>query len=408
MPDKKFKIMSVVGTRPALIRMHKLLALLDEHQEAKNYEHVFVHTGQHFDRELDGIFYEQMGIRQPDYNLGVGKILKQQGGPQSFEYQMSVLFPEISKLLEKERPNLVVYLGDTNTELSAIVVSRHSIPIAHIEAGGRSYDWRMPEEKNRTIIDHLADICYSYVPRYREILLQEGLPEFRIKVIGNIIYDAVESFLPLAEKSPILEENFLTSGSYILVTLHREENINEKIGLEEKLNGLIKLAKEHPVVWPIMPRVKANLENFGLWDALKNSGIKLIKPQGYLEFLKLQKYAKVVISDSGSVQEEALILGVPCVVARTSTERPETLLAGAGILANTDLYQNTLKALAVTKSWDKYALNPTRQSPSVIIFEDLMDKIQNGFFKASRSYDWLKSSRFVREACGNFDSFKKS
>lgn len=397
MDTKKFKIVTMVGIRPSLIRMSGVIDLLDKNKEKYNYEHIFVHTGQHFDYELDEVFYEQMKIRKPDFNLEVGKTVKENGGPTTFEYQMGVLFPRVAEMLEKVKPDLVVYVGDTNTELSSIVVSRHNVPVAHIESGGRSYDWRMPEEKVRTITDHLSDVCYAYTQRYKDILLSEGISENRIKIIGNIIYDPTEKFIELAENSSVLEDHNLEKKNYILVTLHREENTDYPEELQAKLKDLIRLSQEFKIVWPLMPRVRKNLEKFGLWEKLQNSGIIITKPQGYLEFLKLQKYAKVIITDSGSVQEESLILGTPCLVSRLATERPETIAAGATIMANTNMYENALKALALPLTWDKNALNPTGKSPSLNIFEDIMEKMQNGFFKNSRSYEALKSNPIVRE-----------
>lgn len=396
----KFKLVTLLGIRPDLIRMFKLLKLLDEGQGKHNYEHLFMHTGQHFDYELDGVFYEELGVRKPDFNMGVGKTLKEQGGPTTHAYQTALLFERTAEMLEKFRPDAVMYLGDTNSVLSSAVVARYGIPVIHIEAGGRSYDWRMPEEKNRIIIDHMSDVLYSYVSRYREILESEGVPSFRIKVIGNIIHDAIDEFLPRAEKTDVMNKLNVKSGTYALVTLHREENTSTKEELSAKLTDLVKLSKEIPVVFPLMPRVKANLEKFGLNNMSTDSNIQFTKPLGFLEFLKLEKHAKLTISDSGTVQEESLILGVPSLITRLSTERPETIAAGATILDNTNLYENALKAMKLDTDWDRFVLNPEKTSPSEVVFKDLMDKINNNYFKESRKYDNIKDNPLVQQAYG--------
>lgn len=395
---KKFKLVTLLGIRPDIIRMFKLIKLLDDNQEKYGYEHIFAHTGQHFDHELDGVFYEQLGVRKPDVNFNVGKILKEGGGATTFEHQLGLSLKKLTEFIETEKPDAIMYLGDTNSVLSSIVVARNNVPVIHLEAGGRSFDWRMPEEKCRIVIDHMSDALYSYMPRYKDMLLAEGVADFRIKVIGNIIYDAVEQFLPIADKSLILEECKLKPQDYVLVTLHREENTSDLEKLKEKTKGLIALAKEEKIIWPLMPRVKNNLEKIGLLQEIEGAGIIVTKPLGYFEFLKLQKEAKLIISDSGTVQEEALILGVPALISRLATERPETIEAGATILANDNLYENAKKAMALNKNWDKTVLNPEGGSPSQRVFDDLMEKIQSGFFKKSRQFEAIKDNKFVREA----------
>lgn len=180
--------------------------------------------------------------------------------------------------------------------------------------------------------------------------------------------------------------------------MHREENTSDLEKLKEKAKGLIALAKEEKIIWPLMPRVKNNLEKIGLLQEIEGAGIIVTKPLGYFEFLKLQKEAKLIISDSGTVQEEALILGVPALISRLATERPETIEAGATILANDNLYENAKKAMALNKNWDKTVLNPEGGSPSQRVFDDLMEKIQSGFFKKSRQFEAIKDNKFVREA----------
>lgn len=397
---KKFKLVTLLGIRPDLIRMFKLIDLLDKGQRGHGYEHVFMHTGQHFDYELDGVFYEELKLRKPDFNLNVGKTLKERGGATGHAYQTALLFERTAEMLEKYQPDAVLYLGDTNSVLSSVIVARYGIPVIHIEGGGRSYDWRMPEEKNRIVIDHLSDMIYCYLPRYREILLKEGIPPFRIKAVGNIIVDAINAFLPRAEKSDILKKLNIKPGEYCAVTLHREENTVNKEIFSEKIADLIRLSEKLPVVLPVMPRVKGLLEEFSLMDKLAKSKVITTEPLGFLEFLKLEKEARIIVSDSGTVQEEALILGVPCLISRLSTERPETITAGATILDNIKLYENALKLLDMKRDWDRAVLNPTGHSPSVAVYDDLVEKIKTDFFKKNRLYDFTEQDILVQQAYG--------
>lgn len=395
---KQFKLVTLLGIRPDIIRMHKLMRLLDDGQNEYNYKHIFAHTGQHFDYELDEVFYKELGVKKPDVNFNVGRILKESGGPTTHPYQTALLFQKLTEFIEKEKPDAIMYLGDTNGVVSSIIPARYQIPVIHIEGGGRSFDWRMPEEKDRIIIDHLSDMIYCYLPRYKDILLSEGIPDYRVKVIGNIIDDALKSFLPMSEKSAILEKLKLQKHSYALVTIHREENTENKEELTAKINGLVQLAKDMPVVFPVMPRVKKAIDKFGLSPILDNTNIIQTRPLGFLDFLHLEKHAKVIITDSGTVQEEALILGVPCLVTRLSTERPETIQAGATILANNNLYENVQKALALKKDWDRTILNPFKTSPSEVVFQDIIEKIKSDFFKTSRGFEFIKTNPFVRDA----------
>ncbi len=401
MNNKKFKLITLLGIRPDIIRMFKLIKLLDDGQKIHNYKHIFAHTGQHFDYELDQIFYRELGVRPPDWNMQIGKILKESGGLTNFAYQSALLFQKTFEMIEKFSPDAVLYLGDTNSVLSSIIVSRLSVPVIHIEAGGRSFDWRMPEEKNRIIIDHLSDALYCYMPRHRNILINEGIQSDRIKVVGNIIYDALDKFIIKSDKSNILSNLKLKKNNYILVTLHREENSSEKNILSEKIKDLIKLSKKYTIIFPLMPRVKQNLIKFSLYNNLIKSKIILTNPLGYFDFLKLQKNAQLIITDSGTVQEEAMILGVPALVTRRSTERPETIKVGATIQSENNLYKNAIKAMGLKINWDKKILNPTGKSPSLNIYNDLIKKIKNNYFKKSREYKNIKN-KFINEAYGKF------
>src|SRR6266568_2571026 len=231
---KNFKLLTLLGIRPDIVRMHKLLALLDRGQAQYGYHHIYAHSGQHFDYQLDGVFHRQLNVRSPKPNLRTGRTLKRTGET-SHVHQSALLFQKTAQMLERLRPDAVLYLGDTNTVLSAIIVAKYNIPVIHIEGGGRSFDWRMPEEKNRIIIDHLSDLVYCYLDRYKHLLLSEGIPEFRIATVGNIIVDALSSFLPEAETNPVLRKLGLIEKRYALCTLHREETIDDLEILGDKL-----------------------------------------------------------------------------------------------------------------------------------------------------------------------------
>jgi UDP-N-acetylglucosamine 2-epimerase (non-hydrolysing) len=258
----------------------------------------------------------------------------------------------------------------------------------------------MPEEKNRIIIDHLSDVIYCYLERYKQILLAEGVAEHRVVTVGNVIIDALEQFLPEARQRPILRSLGVESKKYALCTLHREENIENRRILEEKVRGLRQLSRLLPVVFPLMPRVRARLRTFGLANLLKSPGIILTEPLGFLDFLKLEAEAKMIVTDSGTVQEEALLLGVSCLVTRRSTERPETIAAGASILAEGDLYSNAQRVLQMVPHWDRTVLNPIGGSPSERIYKDLLNRFRSGYFARSRTLAMLEENQFVREAYG--------
>lgn len=400
---KKFKLLTLLGIRPDYIRMYKLIKLLDENKN--DLEHVLVHSGQHYDLELFGNFLKEFNIRQPDYDLGVGLSLKEKG-IFNHAYQVALLNERLYDLLEKIKPDAVMYLGDTNTVLSSVTVARCSIPVIHLEAGGRSFDWRMPEEKNRVVIDHLSDALYSYLPRYKEILISEGIDDFRVKVIGNIIVDAVDDYNQKADESGILNSLEIQEKNFILVTLHREENVSLKEILENKLSDILKFAKENklPVVFPIMSRTQALIEKFNLNYILDDPIFIKTKPLGFFDFLRLEKSARLVISDSGTVQEETLILGTPCVIARRSTERPETIWAGATILEGQEgpntLYNKIVEAYNIPTDWDRNVLNPEGGSPSQRTYEDIINKIKSGYFESSRRFDAIKHNPFAKGAYG--------
>lgn len=397
----KFRLVTLLGIRPDYIRMYKVIRLLDAHKG--NFEHILVHSGQHYDPELFGVFLKELQTRKPDIDLQIGLTLKKQG-ISSHVHQVALLTERVYDLVQKVRPDAVMFLGDTNTVLSSVTVARCGVPVIHLEAGGRSFDWRMPEEKNRVVADHISDALYSYLQRYKDQLLAEGIEDFRVTVIGNIIVDPLTEFAKEIDSSSILKELSIKEQQFILLTLHREENISTREILHNKFGDILRFAKDKklPVVIPVMPRTGEAIEKFGLTKLINDPAWIKTKPLGFFDFSKLEKTARLIVSDSGTVQEDALIAGTPCVIARRSTERPETIWAGATILEGFEgketLYKSMAKAWNMPTDWDRTVLNPQGGSPSDRVYQDLVKKIETDYFGQSRSFATLKNSRFVRDA----------
>ena len=315
------KLAIVLGTRPEIIKMAPVIRELERRQE--NY--FILHTGQHYSYRLDKIFFEQLKLPQPRYNLDVGS--------GSHAVETGKILIGIEKVLLGEKPDIVLVEGDTNSVLAAaLAAAKLHIKVGHVEAGLRSYDRNMPEEINRILTDHLADHLYAPTPKAREILLSEGIPDRNIFVTGNTIVDAVFQNLETAQENPeALSALHLKPQGFFLLTLHREENVDDPARLASILKGLKKAAMKFrlPVVYPIHPRTRKRLNQFGI----EPQSLRLIEPVDFLDFLQLERNAGLIITDSGGIQEEACILGVPCVTVRDNTERPETVESGANILA---------------------------------------------------------------------------
>ncbi|MCJ7654285.1 MAG: UDP-N-acetylglucosamine 2-epimerase (non-hydrolyzing) [Dehalococcoidia bacterium] len=311
----------ILGTRPEIIKMSPIIRECNR----LGLDYFILHTGQHYSYNLDKIFFEQLGLPSPKYNIGVGS------GTHAEETGKMLI--GIEKVLLKEKPDVVLVEGDTNTILAgALVASKLHVKIGHVEAGLRSYDRQMPEEINRTLADHCSDYLFAPTEKAKAILLGEGISEDKIFVTGNTIVDAVYQNLDIAEKEVnTLDTLHLTSKGYFLVTLHRQENVDNLARFAQILEGLDRVASEFglPVVYPIHPRSRKMMTQFGL----EPRSTKIIEPLDFLGFLQLESNAKLILTDSGGVQEEACILKVPCVTLRDNTERPETIEVGANILA---------------------------------------------------------------------------
>ena len=308
--------MTVVGTRPEIIRLSCVIQKLEA---STAINHVLVHTGQNYDYELNEIFFKDFDLRQPDYVLNSAT-----GSPMS---TIGSILTHIDPILEKEQPEAFLVLGDTNSCLAALAAKRRKIPIFHMEAGNRCFDQRVPEETNRKIVDHIADINLPYSTIAREYLLREGLPADRIIKTGSPMYEVLASKKEAIEASSILEDLGLIKDQYFVVSAHREENINNDTNFIDLMTSLNAIAEKYQlrIIFSTHPRTKAMVESKGL---TLNNLIEFHKPFGFVDFIKLQKEAKVVLSDSGTISEETSILGLKALNIREAHERPEAMEEG--------------------------------------------------------------------------------
>lgn len=319
------EIAFVLGTRPEIIK----LAPVVRECERRSIPFTIVHTGQHYSDELDEVFFEDLKLPEPDHHLGVGS--------GSHGEQTGAMVAEIEEVLLAEQPDVVLAQGDTNSVLAAaIAASKLDVELGHVEAGLRSFDREMPEETNRVLTDHAADYLFAPTEEAAAHLEDEGLPAARIFTTGNTIVDAVQQHRQLSEDgSAIMDELGLVSGEFLLLTAHRAENVDDGERFARILDGVERLAStaDVDVVYPIHPRAEGNVESFALQVP---DAIETITPLDFLDFLKLESAAALVVTDSGGVQEETCILQTPCVTVRDSTERPETLDVGSNRLVGTD------------------------------------------------------------------------
>lgn len=316
------KVLTVVGTRPEIIRLSRVMSLLDKHTD-----HVIAHTGQNYDYELNEIFFKDLELRKPDYFLNVDV--------SSLEASVGDIIRKSGELLRKEKPDALLVLGDTNSCLSAYMAKRLHIPIFHMEAGNRCFDFNVPEEINRRVIDHISDFNLVYTEHARRHLISEGLPHRRIYLTGSPMFEVLNYYKPKIEESKILENLSLQEpaiGNYFLVSTHREENVDNQKNLHKILSVLNRLCEIYnlPVVVSTHPRTRKRLED--VTDIKINPLIQFLKPFGFLDYNKLQMCAKCTLSDSGTISEESSILNFPAISLRQSMERPEAQDAGTIIL----------------------------------------------------------------------------
>lgn len=321
------KIVSVVGARPNFMKIAPIIRAV---ASQRSMEHLLVHTGQHYDEKMSKSFFKDLGIPKPDVNLEVGS--------GSHARQTAEIMMRFEPVLLKYKPDLMIVVGDVNSTLAcSVVASKLRVAVAHVEAGLRSLDRDMPEEINRLVTDAITDIFFTTSPDADQNLIKEGIAKNRIFFVGNVMIDTLMHNLTKASQSHILQNLDLKPRRYALLTMHRPSNVDDPKILKRLASALTTINQDIPVVFPMHPRTRHNLKN----PALKNlsdqlSHLKLIEPLGYLDFLSLMKNAKFVLTDSGGIQEETTVLGIPCLTLRENTERPITITQGTNVLVGSD------------------------------------------------------------------------
>jgi UDP-N-acetyl-L-fucosamine synthase len=318
------KVMTIVGTRPEIIRLSRVLFLLDKH-----VDHVIVHTGQNYDYELNEIFFEELGLRKPDHFLGVDT--------SSLGAVLGGILIRAEEVMKAERPDAVLILGDTNSSIAGIIAKRMKIPIYHMEAGNRCFDLNVPEEINRKIIDHIADFNLVYTEHARRHLISEGLPHRRIYLTGSPMYEVLNFYEDRINESKVLEKLQIAPNEYFLVSVHREENVDNRDNLLKIIVILNELVKRYnkPVIVSTHPRTRNRLEKL---DSIGiDNRIQFLKPFGFYDFIQLQKNAICTLSDSGTISEESAMLSFPAITLRNAFERPEALDSGTIVLTGFDV-----------------------------------------------------------------------
>ena len=342
----KLHVVSVLGTRPEIIRLSRVLAKLDDH-----CKHTIVHTGQNYDYELNQIFFDDLGVRKPNYFLNAA-------GKNASETIGQIIIA-VDGVLEKEQPDALLVLGDTNSCLSAIPAKRRKIPIFHMEAGNRCFDMRVPEEINRRIVDHTADINLTYSDIAREYLLAEGLPADRIIKTGSPMCEVLTHYADVIEASVVLSRLELTSGKYFVVSAHREENVDSDVNLEKLALSLNMVAETYgePVIVSTHPRTQNRIHSQNIQF---HPLVQLLKPLGFRDYVKLQKEARAVLSDSGTINEESSILNFPALNLREAHERPEGMEEAAVMMVGLEP-ERVMQALKILETQSRGADRTLRQ-----------------------------------------------
>jgi len=317
------KILTFFGTRPEIIRLSLIIKRLDTLSD-----HTLVHTGQNFHENLSDVFFRELSIREPDHNLEVKG--------ESLGEQLGILLSKSEKIISDINPDRILLLGDTNSALVSILAARRGIPVFHMEAGNRCYDDRVPEEINRRIIDHSSTVLLPYTERSKENLVREGIERERIFVTGNPIFEVLEAYREGIDSSAVHDQSKISHGEYFLATIHRAENVDNKDVLKAIFGAFEKIADDYakPVLVSVHPRTASKLSNFGI--SVKSKLVRLIDAMPFFDFVKLEKHAFIVLTDSGTVQEECSIFRVPNVTVRNVTERPETVECGSNIIGGTN------------------------------------------------------------------------
>ena len=349
MPSRRLRIMSIVGARPNMMKVAPLMAELRLHKEI---ETVLVHTGQHYDYSLSQVFFDQLNVPDPDYNL--------QAGSGTHYAQTAEIIRKFGELVQQDRPDMVLVAGDVNSTMAcALVAAKERIPVAHVEAGLRSFDRSMPEEINRIVTDALSDLLFTTEESGNRNLANEGVAPSKVFFVGNLMIDSLVKALERSPESSLRSELGLNGRSYAVLTLHRPSNVDDEDRLTSTFDAIGQIAQRIPVVFPAHPRTARNIEGARLralktWQGgpLPGPGLWMMPPAPYLDFLSLVKHAVMVITDSGGVQEETTFLGIPCLTYRENTERPVTVSMGTNRVVGCDpqrLLQSALEVLENTQ-----------------------------------------------------------
>ena len=345
---KKLKVMTVVGTRPEIIRLSRVLARLDEH-----CDHVLVHTGQNYDYELNQVFFDDLGVRKPDH------FLNSAADSTGAAHTIGNLIIAVDKVLGQEQPEAMLVLGDTNSCLSVIPAKRRKIPIFHMEAGNRCFDQRVPEETNRRIVDHTADVNLTYSTIARDYLLREGLPPDLVIKTGSPMFEVLSHYRSNIDASDVLTRLSLGAGQYLVVSAHREENIESPQSFAKLVDVLNAVAEDHglPVIVSTHPRTQKRIDATG---ARFHANVRLLKPLGFHDYVKLQMSARAVLSDSGTINEESSILNFPALNLREAHERPEGMEEGAVMMVGLEVAR-VRQGLAILNTQPRGELRGLRQ-----------------------------------------------
>jgi len=339
------KVLHVVGARPNFM---KVAPVWEELRKDPRMRQVLVHTGQHYDPNMSEVFFQDLGMPAPDAHLGAGS--------GSHAQQTAKIMALVEPVILRERPDVVVVVGDVNSTVAvALVAAKLDVAVAHIEAGLRTWDWSMPEEVNRVLTDRMSELLFTPSRDADENLAKEGIDLRRVHFVGNVMIDSLHAALPRARESRIHEQLGVRKGEYALATLHRPSNVDAPAALEKLLGALAEVSGRIPVVFPIHPRTRARLwSDASLRERVEGArGLKLAEPIGYLDFLALTANARLVMTDSGGIQEETTALGVPCLTVRRNTERPVTVEVGTNTLVGTDPAQVLPAAMAVLEGRGK-------------------------------------------------------
>lgn len=381
---KRLKVMTILGTRPEIIRLSRVMARLDDFTD-----HVIVHTGQNWDYELNEVFFQDLGLRKPDHFLGTG------GG--TLGETLGKILSESEKVLAEERPDAVVVLGDTNSAISVIMARRMKIPVYHMEAGNRSFDRNVPEETNRKLVDHIADFNLVYTEHARRHLLSEGIQHRRIYLTGSPMREVLNHYREQIEASDVLSRLALKDRGYFIVSLHREENVDSATRLSELVHALNRIAVQFdmPIIVSTHPRTRKRLD--ALNDLALDERVQWMKPFGFHDYNKLQMRAFCAISDSGTIAEESSILGFPAITPRDAIERPEGLDVGCLIMTglNSDSILDGISA--ITRGFaERNAADLKHRVPADYCITNTSERVVNlvlGTTRLSNSWDGIRTNR---------------